>query len=79
MQKIHFLNKTQDYSITSPMQFPILRLFILKDDIVRLNTIKFFHHSRKQQVLKPDNTAKKNLNLYKKRIIAAGEASKTII
>lgn len=66
MQKIHFLNKTQDYSITIPMQFPILRLFILKDDIVQLNNIISLNKLRKKQFFKPTYNTMRTFSLYRK-------------
>lgn len=44
MRKIYTTQKSQYYSIPAPIQLPILRLFILNDDILWLNTINPFYN-----------------------------------
>lgn len=69
MRKIYSIKKSQYYSIPAPLQFPILRLFILNDDILWLNTIKPFHNIhniRKNQFFKLKYTMTKNFCLYRK-------------
>lgn len=66
MRRIHFTIKMDDDSISIPMQFPILRLFILKDDIMWLNAIKSFHSIRKNQFSKHRYTTRKNFCLCRK-------------
>lgn len=52
MRIIHFKNKAEDYSISIPMQFPILRLFMVKDDILWLNTFNLINKMRNNQLCK---------------------------
>lgn len=65
MRRVHFTTEIDDDSISIPMQFPILRLFILKDDIMWLNAIKSFHKTRKNHFFKPSYIKKRNVCLYK--------------
>lgn len=55
-----------DDSICIPMQFPILRLFILKDDIMWLNSIKSFQSVRTNHFFKTDYNTKRNFCLCRK-------------
>lgn len=66
MRKIHFTTKMEEDSINIPMQFSILRLFILKDDIMWLNAIKSFHKTRKKHFFKPRYTTIRNLHVCRK-------------